>query len=76
MLSMPFVAAFMTMHFFLLHAQEWRDKKHYLGPREWSPVARRSRGARSLLSRSARAAKDSAILAKGCTLLSRRKGPV
>jgi len=35
----PFVAVFMTMHFFLLHAQEWHDKKHYLGPREWSPVA-------------------------------------
>ena len=36
----PFIAGFMTMHFFLLHAQEWRDKKHYLGPREWSPIAR------------------------------------
>ena len=35
----PFVAAFMTMHFFLLHAQEWHDKRRYLGPREWSPVA-------------------------------------
>lgn len=37
---LPFVAAFMTMHFFLLNAQEWRDKKHFLGPREWSPIAR------------------------------------
>lgn len=35
----PFVAVFMVMHFFLLHAQDWHDKKHYLGPREWSPVA-------------------------------------
>lgn len=35
----PFVAAFMTMHFFLLHAQEWHNKRRYLGPREWSPVA-------------------------------------
>lgn len=35
----PFVAAFMVMHFFLLNAQDWRDKKNYLGPREWSPVA-------------------------------------
>ncbi|KAJ1449686.1 autophagy protein Apg9-domain-containing protein [Pelagophyceae sp. CCMP2097] len=37
---MPFVAVFMMMHFFLLHAQEWRSTKHYLGPRAWSPVAR------------------------------------
>ena len=39
-LLMPFVAAFMIMRFFLQNAQEWRHKKRYLGPREWSPVAR------------------------------------
>jgi len=37
---MPFIAAFMTMRFFLMHAQEWRQQKRYLGPREWSPVSR------------------------------------
>ncbi|KAJ8600473.1 hypothetical protein CTAYLR_010244 [Chrysophaeum taylorii] len=37
---MPFLAAFMSMRFFLMNAQEWRDNKRYLGPREWSPVAR------------------------------------
>lgn len=37
---MPFVAAFMSMRFFMMHAPEWRENKRYLGPRQWSPVAR------------------------------------
>jgi hypothetical protein len=32
---MPFVLVFMTVHFFLKHAQEWRAKKNYFGPRQW-----------------------------------------
>lgn len=36
----PFAAMFMIMHFFLLHAQEWRVKQHYLGPRDWSPLVK------------------------------------
>lgn len=36
----PFLAAFMSMRFFFMNAQEWRENKRYLGPRTWSPVAR------------------------------------
>lgn len=36
---MPFLLAFMSLRFFLMNAQEWRENKT-LGPREWSTVAR------------------------------------
>lgn len=38
-LLMPFLLAFMSLRFFLMNAQEWRENKT-LGPREWSTVAR------------------------------------
>ena len=37
---MPFLLVFMVMQFFLQNAQEWQQKKNYLGPRQWSPLAR------------------------------------
>uniref|UniRef100_A0A7S1U8L1 Autophagy-related protein 9 n=1 Tax=Phaeomonas parva TaxID=124430 RepID=A0A7S1U8L1_9STRA len=37
---MPFLLVFMLALFFLQHAQEWRASNNYLGPREWSPLAR------------------------------------
>ena len=37
---MPFLLVFMLALFFLKHAQEWRSTRSYLGPREWSPLAR------------------------------------
>lgn len=36
---MPFLLVFMGMQFFLQNAQEWQQKKNYLGPRQWSPLA-------------------------------------
>ncbi len=36
---MPFLLVFMVIQFFLQNAQEWQQKKNYLGPRQWSPLA-------------------------------------
>ena len=37
---MPFLLFFMTLHFSMLNLYDWRSSKQYLGPREWSPVAK------------------------------------
>ncbi|CAN0020353.1 unnamed protein product [Ascophyllum nodosum] len=37
---LPFLLLFMLVYFFLQNAQEWHSSKSYLGPREWSPLAR------------------------------------
>ncbi|CAM9970570.1 unnamed protein product, partial [Discosporangium mesarthrocarpum] len=41
---LPFLMLFMLMYFFLQNAQEWHTSKashsNYLGPREWTPLAR------------------------------------
>mmetsp|Transcript_22650 Transcript_22650/g.65201 ORF Transcript_22650/g.65201 Transcript_22650/m.65201 type:complete len:1025 (+) Transcript_22650:63-3137(+) len=37
---MPFLLFFMTLHFSMLNLYDWRSTKQYLGPREWSPVAK------------------------------------
>ncbi|CAM9271814.1 unnamed protein product [Choristocarpus tenellus] len=37
---LPFLLLFMLIYFFLQNAQEWHSSKNYLGPREWSPLAR------------------------------------
>ncbi|CAM9846126.1 unnamed protein product, partial [Scytosiphon promiscuus] len=37
---LPFLLLFMVVYFFLQNAQEWHSSKSYLGPREWSPLAR------------------------------------
>ncbi len=36
---LPFMLAFMTVHFFLQNAQQFHTSKAYLGPRQWSPLA-------------------------------------
>jgi autophagy-related protein 9 len=36
---MPFILIFTVIFFFLQHAQEFHEKKSYLGPRQWSPLA-------------------------------------
>lgn len=36
---MPFLLVFMVIQFFLQNAQAWQQKKNYLGPRQWSPLA-------------------------------------
>jgi autophagy-related protein 9 len=37
---MPFLLFFVTLHFFMLNIYDWQSTKEYLGPREWSSVAR------------------------------------
>lgn len=37
---MPFLLFFMMMHFFLQNVYDFRSSKQYLGPREWSNVAK------------------------------------
>ncbi|KAL7467130.1 hypothetical protein ACHAXS_007392 [Conticribra weissflogii] len=37
---MPFLLFFVTLHFFMLNLYDWQSTKEYLGPREWSSVAR------------------------------------
>lgn len=37
---MPFLLFFVTLHFFMLNVYDWQSTKEYLGPREWSAVAR------------------------------------
>jgi len=37
---MPFLLFFMMLHFFLLNLYDFRTSKQYLGPREWSNVAK------------------------------------
>lgn len=36
---LPFMLAFMAVHFFLQNAQQFHTNKAYLGPRQWSPLA-------------------------------------
>ena len=38
-LLLPFMLIFMTIHFFLQNAQQFRSSGSYLGPRQWSPLA-------------------------------------
>ena len=37
---MPFLLFFVTLHFFMLNVYDWQSTKEYLGPREWSSIAR------------------------------------
>jgi autophagy-related protein 9 len=37
---MPFLLFFITLHFALQNAYDYKSTKQYLGPREWSPVAK------------------------------------
>lgn len=37
---MPFLLFFVTLHFFMSNVYEWQSTKEYLGPKEWSSVAR------------------------------------
>jgi len=37
---MPFLLLFLTLHFSLQNAYDWKASKRYLGPREWSLAAR------------------------------------
>lgn len=37
---MPFLLFFVTLHFFMSNVYDWQSTKEYLGPREWSPMAR------------------------------------
>lgn len=37
---LPFLLFFMTLHFSMRHLYDWKSSKMYLGPREWSPVAK------------------------------------
>jgi Autophagy protein ATG9 len=37
---MPFLLFFITLHFGLQNAYDWRSRKQYLGPREWSLSAK------------------------------------
>ncbi|KAL7551529.1 hypothetical protein ACHAWF_014715 [Thalassiosira exigua] len=37
---MPFLLFFVTLHFFMSNLYDWQSTKEYLGPREWSAVAR------------------------------------
>ena len=37
---LPFLFFFMTLHFSMLNLYDWRSTKLYLGPREWSSVAK------------------------------------
>lgn len=38
-LLLPFMLAFMAVHFFLQNAQQFHSSREYLGPRQWSPLA-------------------------------------
>ncbi|KAL7527999.1 hypothetical protein ACHAXR_005866, partial [Thalassiosira sp. AJA248-18] len=37
---MPFLLFFVTLHFFMSNVYDWQSTKEYLGPREWSSMAR------------------------------------
>ncbi|KAL3811702.1 hypothetical protein ACHAXA_004068 [Cyclostephanos tholiformis] len=37
---MPFLLFFVTLHFFMSNLYDWQSTKEYLGPREWSSLAR------------------------------------
>jgi len=37
---LPFLAFFMTLHFSMQNAYEWNSTKEYLGPKQWSLVAK------------------------------------
>jgi autophagy-related protein 9 len=37
---MPFILIFSVVYFFMKHAEEFHARRDYLGPREWSPLAR------------------------------------
>ena len=37
---MPFLLFFVTLHFFMSNIYDWQSTKEYLGPREWSSIAR------------------------------------
>lgn len=37
---MPFLLFFVTLHFFMSNVYDWQSTKEYLGPREWSSIAR------------------------------------
>mmetsp|Transcript_5331 Transcript_5331/g.7673 ORF Transcript_5331/g.7673 Transcript_5331/m.7673 type:complete len:702 (-) Transcript_5331:639-2744(-) len=37
---MPFLLFFMTLHFFLINMYVWKSSSQYLGPREWSLIAK------------------------------------
>jgi autophagy-related protein 9 len=40
LLFMPFLLFFMTLHFLLVNMYVWKSSKEYMGPREWSSVAK------------------------------------
>ncbi|KAL9183655.1 hypothetical protein ACHAXT_004511 [Thalassiosira profunda] len=37
---MPFLLFFVTLHFFMSNIYDWQREKQFMGPREWSSVAR------------------------------------
>ena len=37
---MPFLLFFLTLHFGLQHAYDWKSTKQYLGPRDWSMASK------------------------------------
>ncbi|KAK1736776.1 autophagy-related protein 9 [Skeletonema marinoi] len=37
---MPFLLFFVSLHFFMSNIYDWRSTKEYLGPREWSAIAK------------------------------------
>jgi autophagy-related protein 9 len=37
---MPFLIVFVTLHFFMQNIYDWRSTKQYLGPNEWSSIAK------------------------------------
>ena len=37
---MPFLLFFVSLHFFMSNIYDWRSTKEYLGPREWSAMAK------------------------------------
>lgn len=37
---MPFLLFFVTLHFFMSNVYDWQSTKEYLGPRDWSSLAR------------------------------------
>eukprot|EP00581_Thalassiosira_minuscula_P013305 CAMPEP_0183714190 /NCGR_PEP_ID=MMETSP0737-20130205/8809_1 /TAXON_ID=385413 /ORGANISM="Thalassiosira miniscula, Strain CCMP1093" /LENGTH=939 /DNA_ID=CAMNT_0025943095 /DNA_START=322 /DNA_END=3141 /DNA_ORIENTATION=- len=40
LIFMPFLLFFVTLHFFMSNAYDWQSTKEYMGPREWSSMAR------------------------------------
>lgn len=40
LLLSPFLLIFVIVHFLLRNAEEFHSKRNYLGPRDWSPLAR------------------------------------